>query len=270
MINYAGDFPLNATVKLPFESGSTGLLSSVVIKVYANGAGAGATTGVTSATQVTGANGSNTCTVVATTANGFVINTDYHVWLVSALLGIAATGPSLIGSFSIQNRSLEARLPQALTASGNMKSGPQEFLSSLDFTTPMKANIPGAAPTATANASAVRTELTTELGRLDVAVSTRATPAHVTNAQTAIIAALPAAAPSAATNASAVRTNLTVELALLAQLDAPISGVPVATNTHALSWIAQYTSSETQTKIGPTTFTTVRNAARAFIESLRP
>ena len=49
-----------------------------------------------------------------------------------------------------------------------------------------------APPTAIANASAVRTELTTELGRIDVATSTRLASAAYT------------AAPSAATNAAAV------------------------------------------------------------------
>jgi hypothetical protein len=76
-------------------------------------------------------------------------------------------------------------------------------------------------PTTTQNAAAVRTELTTELNRLDVAISTR----NATVPDNASIAAIkvktdnlptnPAAVtdiPSAAGNASAVRTELATEL----------------------------------------------------------
>jgi hypothetical protein len=44
-----------------------------------------------------------------------------------------------------------------------------------DLTATMKASVTAAVPSATANASAARTELSTELGRIDVAVSTRST-----------------------------------------------------------------------------------------------
>ncbi|MEA3211320.1 MAG: hypothetical protein QOE70_4377 [Chthoniobacter sp.] len=65
-----------------------------------------------------------------------------------------------------------------------------------------------APPSAAANATAVRTELTTELGRIDAAVSSRmATFAYT-------------APPSAAANATAVRTELTTELG---RIDAAVS-----------------------------------------------
>jgi len=63
----------------------------------------------------------------------------------------------------------------------------------------------------TLTAPQVRTELATELGRIDVAVSTRL----ATSAYTA-----PTAAPSAADNAAAVRTNLSTELG---RIDATVS-----------------------------------------------
>lgn len=69
-----------------------------------------------------------------------------------------------------------------------------------------------AAPTAASIASATRTELTTELGRLDAAVSTRL----ATSGYTA-----PPTPPTAAANATAVRTELATEL----------SRVDVATST---------------------------------------
>ena len=65
-------------------------------------------------------------------------------------------------------------------------------------------------PSAASIASATRTELTTELGRLDAAVSTRL----ATSGYTA-----PSTAPTAAANASAVRTELTTELAKVAALN---------------------------------------------------
>ena len=66
-------------------------------------------------------------------------------------------------------------------------------------------------PSAASIASATRTELTTELGRLDAAVSTRL----ATSGYTA-----PSTAPTAAANASAVRTELATELA---RVDAAVS-----------------------------------------------
>ena len=65
-------------------------------------------------------------------------------------------------------------------------------------------------PSAASIASATRTELTTELGRLDAAVSTRL----ATSGYTA-----PSTAPTAAANASAVRSELTTELAKVAALN---------------------------------------------------
>ena len=61
-----------------------------------------------------------------------------------------------------------------------------------------------AIPTSAQNAAAVRTELATELGRIDAAVSTRL----ATTAYTA-----PSAAPTSAQNAAAVRSELATELA---------------------------------------------------------
>jgi len=67
------------------------------------------------------------------------------------------------------------------------------------------------APSAATVASAVRTELATELARVDVATSTRL----ATSGYTA-----PTAAPTAAQNASAVRSELSTELA---RVDASVS-----------------------------------------------
>lgn len=63
---------------------------------------------------------------------------------------------------------------------------------------------PTSAPTASQNAAAVRTELATELSRVDVATSTRLATADYT---------APTSAPTASQNATAVRAELATELA---------------------------------------------------------
>jgi hypothetical protein len=81
-------------------------------------------------------------------------------------------------------------------------------------------------PDSTVNATAVRTELTTELGRIDVAISSRNAVAPDNTSIAAIkvktdaLPASPAAVsdiPTAAQNASQVRTELTTELGRIDQ-----------------------------------------------------
>jgi hypothetical protein len=91
-----------------------------------------------------------------------------------------------------------------------------------------------AAPSASAVAGAVRTELGTELGRIDSAISSRLASADYT---------APTAAPTAAQNASAVRTELSTELA---RIDAPISGVTAP----SAATVASAVRSELSTELG--------------------
>lgn len=88
------------------------------------------------------------------------------------------------------------------------------------------------APSASTVAGAVRTELTTELGRIDSAISSRLASADYT---------APTAAPTAAQNATAVRTELSVELA---RLDAPISGATAPSAATVASAVRSELSSE--------------------------
>jgi hypothetical protein len=90
-------------------------------------------------------------------------------------------------------------LTSALTTGGSVGKRIADYLDSAVSTS---------APSASSTASAVRTELATELGRLDAAVTTRLASGSYT------------APPSAATNASAVRTELTTELG---RIDAAVS-----------------------------------------------
>lgn len=88
------------------------------------------------------------------------------------------------------------------------------------------------APSASTVAGAVRSELTTELSRIDQTISSRLASADYT---------APTAAPTAAQNASAVRTELSVELA---RLDAPISGATAPSAATVASAVRSELSSE--------------------------
>ena len=89
-----------------------------------------------------------------------------------------------------------------------------------------------AAPSASAVASATRTELSTELSRIDQSISSRLASADYT---------APTAAPTAAQNASAVRTELSTELA---RIDAPISGATAPSAATVASAVRTELSSE--------------------------
>jgi hypothetical protein len=88
------------------------------------------------------------------------------------------------------------------------------------------------APSASTVAGAVRSELTTELSRIDQTISSRLASADYT---------APTAAPTAAQNASAVRTELSVELA---RLDAPVSGATAPSAATVASAVRSELSSE--------------------------
>lgn len=111
-------------------------------------------------------------------------------------------------------------------------------------------------PTAAANASAVRTELATELARVDAAISTRLATAGYTAPDNASIAAILvdtdttipaqiAARPSAAAIASATRTELAVELARINATISSRSTFNPATDTVARVTLVDTTTTNT-------------------------
>ena len=108
----------------------------------------------------------------------------------------------------------------------------------------------GDLPTASESATAVRSELATELGRIDVAVSSRGTgtaldAAGVRSAVGLATANLDTqldALPTASENASAVRTNLTTELG---RLDAAVS-----TRLASASYTAPLDAAGTRSAVG--------------------
>ena len=96
-------------------------------------------------------------------------------------------------------------------------------------------------PSAATIASQVRTELTTELGRIDAAVSSRLAPSGTLATVTTLTNA--PSVPSASTIASQVRTELTTELA---RIDAPISGATAP----AAATVATAVRTELGTELG--------------------
>lgn len=127
----------------------------------------------------------------------------------TVLAEINANVASGAGAYANTTDAQEAGADAALTAAG-VRTELATELGRIDATVSSRLASASytAPPSAAANATAVRTELATELGRLDAAVTTR------------LAAADYAAAPTAAANATAVRTELATELA---RVDAAVS-----------------------------------------------
>jgi len=129
-----------------------------------------------------------TAAEIATAVEGSLLNEADGQAVLNALVGA-------IGNTNLSEVSLVAAVRADLERTGGK-------LDSIPTT---------AAPSASAVAGAVRTELGTELGRIDAAVSTRLASASYT---------APTTPPTAAQNASAVRTELSTELG---RVDAAVS-----------------------------------------------
>jgi hypothetical protein len=139
---------------------------------------------------------------------------------ISSGSGLVALGPGVQVGLTVELLgSWQLRFPAgnyiARVAGGNLVGGPggdpiaytagvQALLILSAASTVVTAG--GSVPTAAQNAAAVRTELATELARVDVATSTRLASAGYT------------APPAAATNATAVRTELATELLRVIEL----------------------------------------------------
>ena len=196
-------------------SGSVGSVTGAVGSVTGNVGG--------SVGSVTGAVGSVTSAVTVGTNND---KTGYSLTQAfpdnfSTLAITASTGQVTVGSIANNAITAAAIATDAIGSDELAASAVSEIQSGLflaaSYTEP---------PTAAQNASQVRTELTTELGRIDATVSSRST---LTAAQirtelttelaridvatsTRLAAASYTAPPTAAQNASQVRTELTTEL----------------------------------------------------------
>ena len=124
-------------------------------------------------------------------------------------------------------------------------------------------------PSASAIASQVRTELGTELGRIDAAISSRLAPGGTLATVTTLTNA--PSVPSAATIASQVRTELSTELG---RIDAPVSGatapsastVATAVRTELATELARVDVA-TSTRLASSAYTAPANSDITAIKS---
>jgi len=168
------------------------------------------------------------------------------VWdaLTSALTTVGSIGKLLVDNINatISSRLASAGYSAPLDAAGTRSA---LGLASANLDTQLDA-----LPTAAENASAVRSNLTTELGRIDVAISTRGTGTALDAAGVRSAIGLAAAnldtqidaLPTAAENAAAVRSNLTTELG---RIDAATS-----TRLASTSYTAPLDASGTRAAVG--------------------
>ena len=163
------------------------------------------------ATTLTNAPTVPTAAEIATAVEGSLLNESDGQAVLNAIVGA-------IGNTNLSEVSLVAAVRADLERTGGK-------LDSIPTTS---------APSASTVAGAVRSELGTELGRIDAAISSRLAAASYT---------APTTPPTAAQNASAVRTELSTELA---RIDAPISG---ATAPSAAT-VASAVRSELSTELG--------------------
>lgn len=158
-------------------------------------------------------------------------------------LTLAAIASQVRTELSVELARIDAAISSRSTYAGGDTSGVTSLLSRLTATRAgyLDNLSPGAVPTAAGIASAVRTELSTELGRLDAAVTTRLATAGYTAPANSTIASIAAAivstaleasvqaaltalasVPSAATLAAAVRSDLN-------------NGAPIPANMRAVN-----------------------------------
>lgn len=177
---YLGDYTKGTVVFVPFNTagasgGSITIATNGTAKAYINGGTTEVTAGVTLVEDHDGITGRHGITV-DTTGASFTTGSDVDVVLDGAVID-GQTVNAWIGKFSIARQSaiptqVWAALTTALTTVGSIGKLIVDFLD-VAISSRLAAAGYTAPPSAATTASAVRTELTTELGRLDVAVGTR-------------------------------------------------------------------------------------------------
>jgi hypothetical protein len=204
---YLGDYVKGTTVFVPFNTagasgGSITIATNGTAKAFINGSTTALTAGVTFVEDHGGIVGRHGITV-DTTGAPFTTGSDVDVALDASTIDGQVIN-AWVGKFSVARTSSVAAqvwaiLTSTLTTAGtigrllvdNINATISSRMATFTYTAP---------DTAAATAAAVRTNLTTELGRLDVATSSRLATAGYTAPDTAVA------------TAAAVRTNLTTEL----------------------------------------------------------
>ncbi|MDB4912895.1 MAG: hypothetical protein JWM95_539 [Gemmatimonadetes bacterium] len=126
-----GDIALGATIDIPFETTYGNVLTTLTgtpaVSAYADNSSTPITAGITLSADLTVA-GSHSVRVVATSGNTFAASKNYTLRISAGTVGGVSAIGRVIGAFSIQARSLESRIPAALTTNGNMKASLVEII----------------------------------------------------------------------------------------------------------------------------------------------
>jgi hypothetical protein len=194
---YLGDYVKGTTVFVPFNTagasgGSITIATNGTAKAFINGSTTALTAGVTFVEDHGGIVGRHGITV-DTTGASFTTGSDVDVALDASTIDGQVIN-AWVGKFSVARTSSVAAqvwaiLTSTLTTAGtigrllvdNINATISSRMATFTYTAP---------DTAAATAAAVRTNLTTELGRIDVATSTRLATAGYTAPPTADITAI--------------------------------------------------------------------------------
>lgn len=108
---YAGDFSLDQTVRLMFDTndaagGATGLDTAGTVSVYKDGSTTQSTAGVTVTNNFDGVTGIHLVEIDTSASTFYVVGADYHVVLAGGDID-GETINAVLGSFSIENRRTE-------------------------------------------------------------------------------------------------------------------------------------------------------------------
>jgi hypothetical protein len=169
-MKYLGDFAAGATVRGTFQTRTkaTGapitLAGSPTLAVYKDGNTTETTTGVVLTVDFDSRTGHHLY-AITTTDSFYATGSDYRIVITAGTVDGESQVGVEVGSFSIENRRMR---------------GTDNALLAANYTTP---------PTSSANATAVRSELATELARIDANISSRSTYAGADTAGTATLLA---------------------------------------------------------------------------------
>jgi hypothetical protein len=108
-MSYIGDFALGATFDLKFTTRQiTGapftLAGTPVVSAYVGNSTTQITAGITLSADFDGVTGLNNVRVVATTANGYAVGSNYQLVITTGTVNSVSVVGEVIGQFSIANR----------------------------------------------------------------------------------------------------------------------------------------------------------------------
>lgn len=170
-MNYLGNIAEDATIRGSFNTrGSAGapitLAGTPVLSVYKDAGTTESTAGVTLTVDFDSQTGFHIFTIDTSADAFYATGSNYQIVITTGTVDGTSVVGVCVGSFSIENRYAPSGSGPTV-AEFNARSLPSaDYFVVGDYTAP---------PTASANASQVRTELTTELGRIDANISSRST-----------------------------------------------------------------------------------------------